>query len=127
MDSTLKDDGLCKFKLIRIQTNFNQFCYCLESRLVLFSNRRLFCNPSFQMFFETSETFSSFSPNTLTCTTPISYQPSVENLIDKFQLRIFQQLFPEEFNKRNQLLLFIKECNEKIDEIDRLLKAKWEM
>lgn len=93
---------------------------------MFFSNRRLFCNPDFEMFFETSLALDSFSPNTLTCTTPISYHPSVENFIDEFQLSIFESLFPNEYDKRKLLLECIKECNQKLESIDAALKNKWE-
>lgn len=74
------------------------------------------------MFFETSIPLDSFSPNTLACTTPISYSSSVENLIDQFQFSIFQALFPEEYKKRSLLLNCITECNQKLKEVDILLK-----
>ena len=91
-----------------------------ESRLIIFSNRRLFCNPNFENPFDT------FSPNLLTCTTPISFNPSVENFIDQFQLSLFQILFPDEYAKRNVLLKHIKECNKKLTQIDDITKTKWE-
>ena len=97
-----------------------------DSKLVLFSNRRLFCNPTFQMYFETPKEFNTFSPNILTCTTPISYKPSVENFIDQFQNTLFELLFPDEYKKRIILLNIIKECNKKLTQIDEVLKKKWE-
>lgn len=78
------------------------------------------------MYFETSIPFENFTPNTLTCTTPISYHSSVENLIDQFQYSIFETLFPDEYEIRNQLLNCIKDCNQKLKEVDILLKNKWE-
>ncbi len=97
-----------------------------ESRLIIFSNRRLFCNPNFEIYFETLNPFNTFSPNLLTCTTPISFDPSVENFIDQFQLSLFQILFPDEYAKRNLVLKHIKECNKKLVQIDDITKAKWE-
>ena len=97
-----------------------------EARLIIFSNRRLFCNPSFEIYFETLNPFNMFSPNLLTCTTPISFNPSVENFIDQFQLSLFQILFPDEYAKRNLLLMHIKECNKKLVQIDNITKTKWE-
>ena len=96
-----------------------------DSRLVFFSNRRLFCNPQFHMYFETSIPLESFSPNTLTCATPISYCSSVENLIDQFQFSLFENLFPEEYKLRQILLNSINECNEKLKQVDELLKTQW--
>lgn len=92
----------------------------------MFSNRRLFCNPDFQLFFETALPLSTFSPNTLAYTTPISYHPSVENFIDQFQLSIFKWLFPEEYEKRKLLLECISDCNRKLQTIDVILKNEWE-
>lgn len=97
-----------------------------DSNLVLFSNRRLFCNPKFQIYFHTIKPLSSFSPNTLTATTPISFDPSIENFVDQFQMVVFYYLFPEEYKKRNLLLNLIKECNQKLKTIDTLLKTKWQ-
>lgn len=77
------------------------------------------------MYFETSITLDSFSPNTLTCTTPISYSFSVENLIDQFQLKLFENLFPIEYKKRKILLNCINECNDKLKQVDELLKTQW--
>ncbi len=78
------------------------------------------------MYFETNKKLSSFSPNTLSCTTPISYAPSIENFVDQFQLILFKIMFPDEYKKRNILMGIIKECNEKLKEIDLMLKKKWE-
>jgi hypothetical protein len=97
-----------------------------ESRLILFSNRRLFCNPSYQLYFETGVPFNEFSPYLLSCTTPISFQPSIENLIDIFRLKIFEALFSDLHNKKRLLLRCIKECNMKTEMIDLILKQKWE-
>lgn len=91
----------------------------------MFSNRRLFCNPDFHMFFETSHSLSAFSPNVLAYTTPVSYDPSVENFIDEFQLSIFKSLFPEEFEKRKLLFECINECNRRLETIDVVLKNEW--
>ena len=97
-----------------------------NSRLVLFSSRRLFCNPTFQMYFATNKPLSTFTPNTLSYTTPISYAPSIENFVDKFQQVLFKSMFPAEYKKRNHLMLIIKDCTQKIKNIDFILKNKWE-
>lgn len=97
-----------------------------ESKLVLFSNRRLFCTPVFQLYFETPMPLQNHSPSVLTSLTPISYQMSIENLIDMFQLKLFQVLYPEEYRKRALLLNCLKECNLKLGQIDQLLKERWE-
>lgn len=78
------------------------------------------------MYFETSLPLETFSPNTLSCTTPISYHPSVENFIDEFELSIFESLFPAEFEKRKLLLDCVNDCNRKLASIDRFLKDEWE-
>ena len=78
------------------------------------------------MYFHTLQHLNLFSPNTLTSTTPISYDPSVENFVDQFQMVIFYYLFPEEYKKRNLLLNLVKECNQKLKNIDTILKNKWE-
>ncbi|CAF0814108.1 unnamed protein product [Brachionus calyciflorus] len=111
--------------LIYYKNSMNHTVNADDSRLVFFSNRRLFCNPQFQMFFETSVPLETFSPNTLTCTTPISYSSSVENLIDQFQFSLFETLFPEEYKIRKILLDSINECNEKLKLVDELLKTQW--
>ncbi|RNA06879.1 dynein heavy chain axonemal-like, partial [Brachionus plicatilis] len=111
--------------LIYYKNSMNQVPSADDSRLVFFSNRRLFCNPQFHMYFETSIPLDSFSPNTLTCTTPISYSSSVENLIDQFQLSLFENLFPEEYNKRKILLDCMNECTDKLKQVDDLLKTQW--
>ncbi len=97
-----------------------------DSRLVLFAQRRLFCNPAFQMCFSTSLALNSFSPNTLACTTPVSYAPSIENFVDMFQLALFRSMFPEEYAKRAMLTDTVRQCTQKINEIDLMLKNKWE-
>lgn len=78
------------------------------------------------MYFETSIPLDSFSPNILTCTTPISYSSSVENLIDQFQLILFENLFPNEYNKRKILISCINECSNKLKQVDELLKTQWQ-
>ena len=78
------------------------------------------------MYFQTLNPLSSFTTNTLTYTTPITYNPSIENLIDQFQLSIFAAMFPEEYKRRKVLLNKIRECNENILKIDEMLKSKWE-
>lgn len=97
-----------------------------DSKLVLFSMRRLFCNPIFQMYFATRQPLNTFSPNTLSCTTPISYAPSIENFVDQFQLILFKSMFPDEYKKRGLLMNTIRECTQKIKDIDFMLKNKWE-
>lgn len=104
----------------------NELAASDDSRLVLFSMRRLFCNPVFQMYFTTTQPLSHFTPNTLSCTTPISYAPSIENFVDQFQLVLFKIMFPEEYKKRNLLMETIRECSVKVKEIDYMLKNKWE-
>ena len=98
-----------------------------ESTVVIFANRRLICQPVFQMYFETCEKLHAFSPDILCATTPISYMPSIENLIEQFELALFEQLFPDEFQMRTHLFALIRECNEKLRVIDTILKEKWEM
>lgn len=78
------------------------------------------------MYFQTNKRLNTFSPNTLIATTPLSYDPSIENFVDQFQMVIFYYLFPEEYKKRNLLLNLIKECNQKLKSIDALLKTKWQ-
>lgn len=78
------------------------------------------------MFFHTIQHLNWFSPNTLTSTTPVSYDPSIENFVDQFQMVVFYYLFPEEYKKRTLLLNLIKECNRKLKTIDALLKNKWQ-
>ena len=112
-------------KFIKIYI-IKDFLTLKDSKLVLFSNRRLFCNPNFQMYFQTTKLLNTFSPNTLTSTTPISFDPSIENFVDQFQMVIFYYLFPEEYKKRTFLLNLIKECNQKLKDIDNFLKNKWQ-
>ncbi len=97
-----------------------------DSRLILFSNRRLFCNPNFQLFFNTTHSFDNFTPNILCFTTPINFKPSIENFIDSFQNSVFSLLFKNEYTLRNVLLERIKDCNKKLKDIDVILKEKWE-
>jgi hypothetical protein len=112
--------------LLYYKNSMNQASASDESRLILFSGRRLFCTPSFQLYLHTELPFSSFSPHVLTSCTPVSYQLSVENLIDIFQLKIFEALYPEEYVRRRDLLVCVKECNEKLESIDKMLKQKWD-
>lgn len=78
------------------------------------------------MYFTTNKPLSTFTPNTLAHMTPISYAPSIENFVDQFQLVLFKSMFPEEYKKRNLLMLTIKDCTQKIKDIDFMLKNKWE-
>jgi hypothetical protein len=78
------------------------------------------------MYFHTDKKLNTFSPSTLTASTPLSFDPSIENFVDQFQMVIFYYLFPEEYKKRNLLLNLIKECNQKLKSIDCLLKTKWQ-
>jgi hypothetical protein len=78
------------------------------------------------MYFQTANPLSSFTPNTLACTTPISYSPSIENFVDQFQSLLFKIMLPDEYIKRNTLMKTIKQCNQTLKEIDLMLKNKWE-
>jgi hypothetical protein len=70
--------------------------------------------------------FEKFSQNILCYTTPINFKPSIENFIDSFQNKLFSLLFKNEYVTRNLLLERIKECNQKLKDIDIILKNKWE-
>jgi hypothetical protein len=96
-----------------------------DSKLLFFTNRKLFCNDKFQSYFEASTPLNVFSPKALVITTPISYEPSIENLVDQFQMNLFSYIFPEEYELRNLLMSRIRECNDKLEEIDSLIKKKW--
>jgi hypothetical protein len=126
MYSNMSDFDSLLLSMLYYKNSMNQASPSDDSRLIMFAGRRLFCTPTFRMYFETELPFSSFSPNILTSTTPISYQLSVENLIDIFQLKIFEVLYPEEFIKRRLLLNCVKECNDKLEGIDKMLKQKWD-
>lgn len=78
------------------------------------------------MMFTTRQNLEKFSKNTLCYTTPINYKQSVENLIDNFQNLLFPLLFKEEYNRQKLLMEYIKDCNEKLKEIETILKKKWE-
>ena len=78
------------------------------------------------MYFVSNSELNSFTSNTLSCTTPISYFASIENFVDRFQLVLFKSMFPEEYKKRNFLMSTIKDCTQKIKDIDFMLKNKWE-
>jgi hypothetical protein len=97
-----------------------------DSRLILFSNRRLYCNKSFKIFFSTTIPLKSFATNTLCSTTPVNYTPSIENHVDQFQAELFELMFKNEFERKNLLLDKIRECEGKLSEIDNLMKKKWQ-
>ena len=110
-----------KFKII----NFIKLLI-IDNKLIIFSNRRLLCNPKFQIYLLTQTSFEKYSANVLDFTTPINYKPSLENLIEFFQNKLHSIMFKKELEKKRRLMKVIEECNEKFVEIDRTLKKKWE-
>ncbi len=78
------------------------------------------------MFFSTNQSFDKYTTNILNSTTPISYKPSLENIIDQFELSIFAIIFKNENDKKRQIMQKINECNSKLKEVDVILKERWE-
>jgi hypothetical protein len=101
----------------------NRALFCLDTNLIIYCGRRLFCHPSFRFFIQTDfDSLEKVSSSLSLMTTCINCQYSVETLLDDLRQQIFQRIQPNLYQRKLSFLRLILLCQQRIQSIDSFLK-----
>ncbi len=97
--------------------------FLLDTNLILYCGRRLFCHPSFRFFIQTEfDSLEKVSSSLSLLTTCINCQYSVETLLDDLRQQVFHRIQPNLYQRKLSILRLILLCQERIQAIDLFLK-----
>lgn len=98
--------------------------FCLDSNLILYCGRRLYCNPSFRFYLHTNrDSLAKVSSSLALLTTAVNCQYSVETLLDDLRQQVFQRIQPALYKKKRSIYRLILLCQERVQAIDAFLKS----
>jgi hypothetical protein len=98
--------------------------FYLDTNLIVYCGRRLYCNPSFRFYLQTScDSLEKVSSSLSLLTTSINCQYSVETLLDDLRQQVFQRIQPNIYQKKLSILRLILLCQQRIQLVDSFLKS----
>jgi hypothetical protein len=96
----------------------------LDTNLIIYCGRRLFCHPTFRLFLQTDfDSLEKVSSSLFLMTTCINCQYSVETLLDDLRQQVFQRIQPNLYQRKLSILHLILLCQQRIQAIDSFLKS----